>query len=204
MAIPYLYFLVKRSSLIRRVVTPHVSLPALLSIHVFTGLLAPIFALLHTGHKFESPLGITLTAVMLLVVLSGLIGRYLMGSLAHSMNEKKTMLDGFEQAYHAAAVELQSDAPARSTLKLFSGPLARFFFLSSWHGPPGAEMPLVERVLRLSDSISETEFSIKMDALFRRSVAKWLAIHTFLSAVLLILLAAHIGTSVYFGLRWQL
>ena len=204
MALPYLYFIVKRSSLIKRAVTPFISLSALLSVHVYTGLLAPIFALLHSGHKFESPLGIALTVVMLLVVLSGVIGRYFMGFLAHSMSEKKAMLDQFEQTYHSAALELQSDAGARSTLRVFSGPFARLFFLSAPEATPTEAMPLVERVLRISDSITDVEFSIKADALFRRSFAKWLAVHTLLSALLLILLAAHIGTSVYFGLRWLL
>ena len=204
MALPYLYFIVKRSSLMKRVVTPYVSLSTLLSVHVYTGLLAPIFALLHTGHKFESPLGIALTAVMLLVVLSGVIGRYLMGFLAHSMSEKKAMLDKFEQAYHVAALELQSDQAVRSTLRVFSGPVARLLLLSSPRAATAAEMPLVERVLRLADSITDVEFSIKTDALFRRSFAKWLAVHTFLSALLLIFLAAHIASSVYFGLRWRL
>lgn len=204
MALPYLYFIVKRSSLVKRIVGPYISLSTLLTIHVYTGLLAPIFALLHTGHKFESPIGIALTAVMLLVVLSGVIGRYFMGFLAHSISEKKAMLDRFEQAYHVAALELQSDASSRSSLKVFSGPFARLFFLSASSADPGGDMPLVERVLRLSDSITDVEFSIKADALFRRSLATWLWVHTLLSAILLILLAGHIGSSLYFGLRWQM
>ena len=36
--------------------------------------LGPLLAIIHTGHKFDSWLGITLTAVMLLVVVSGFVG----------------------------------------------------------------------------------------------------------------------------------
>ena len=54
----------------------------LLTVHIYTALCGSILVLLHTGHKFDSPLGMALTVMVLLVVLSGFIGRYLMSHIS--------------------------------------------------------------------------------------------------------------------------
>ena len=77
--VPLAYSLVKRVKWIQDRVWRRVTMRTLLAWHIYAGILGPILALLHTGHKFNSPLGIALTAMMLLVVLSGFTGRYLLG-----------------------------------------------------------------------------------------------------------------------------
>src|SRR6266511_1478918 len=81
MLVPLAYSAVKRIKPLQKLVTPRVSMRTLLAWHIYAGILGPILALLHTGHKFDSPLGIALTALMLLVVVSGFIGRYLLGQV---------------------------------------------------------------------------------------------------------------------------
>src|SRR5262249_14085772 len=71
------YLVVKRIPPLKRWVTRRVSLQTLLVWHMYTGILGALLGLVHTGHKFNSPLGIALTAASLLVVLSGFVGRYL-------------------------------------------------------------------------------------------------------------------------------
>ncbi len=81
------YCIVKRVKTIKRRVTGWVSMRTLLAFHLYTALLGSILVLLHTGHKFVSPLGMALTAMVLLVVLSGFIGRYEhQDRSAHSQN----------------------------------------------------------------------------------------------------------------------
>jgi len=72
------YPMVKRVPFLHALVTPHVSMHSLLAAHVYAGILGPLLAIIHTGHKFDSLLGIMLTAVMLLVVVNGFMVRYLL------------------------------------------------------------------------------------------------------------------------------
>ena len=64
----------------------------LLAVHVYAGILGPLLAIIHTGHKFDSPLGIALTAVMLLVVVSGFAVRYLLTYVGHEIADKLLLL----------------------------------------------------------------------------------------------------------------
>ena len=68
-----LYAPVKRIPAFKNLVTKRVSLRTLLAWHVYAGLVGSMLGLLHTGHKFDSVLGMLLTAAMLLVVVSGFI-----------------------------------------------------------------------------------------------------------------------------------
>ena len=70
MLIPLAYPIVKRIPFLHDRITRRVSLQTLLTVHVYLGIFGPLLAIIHTGHKFDSPLGITLAAVMLLVVVS--------------------------------------------------------------------------------------------------------------------------------------
>src|SRR6266852_914904 len=63
MLIPLAYLVVKRLSLLKQCVTRAVSMHSLLAIHIYAGVLGPILGVLHSGHKFNSPLGISLTAM---------------------------------------------------------------------------------------------------------------------------------------------
>ena len=56
-----IYPLAKYSISLRPWITRIASMRTLLAIHVYAGVLGPILVLLHTGHKFESHLGIVLS-----------------------------------------------------------------------------------------------------------------------------------------------
>ena len=84
MLVPLAYLIVKRVSPLKKLVTRSVSMRTLLSWHIYAGIVGPILVILHTGHKFVSPLGIALTAMTILVVLSGFAGRYLMNQFSRT------------------------------------------------------------------------------------------------------------------------
>ena len=63
MLVPLAYLFVKRIKWLRSRVKKRVSMRTLLAWHVYAGIIGPILVLLHTGHKFVSPLGITLTTM---------------------------------------------------------------------------------------------------------------------------------------------
>jgi uncharacterized membrane protein YsdA (DUF1294 family) len=71
-----IYPLAKRSPGLRSLITRLISMRALLAFHVYAGVFGAFLAILHTGHKYQSALGVALVISMLVVVVTGLVGRY--------------------------------------------------------------------------------------------------------------------------------
>ncbi len=198
MLVPLPYMVVKRVKPIKARVTKYVSMRTLLAWHIYAGILGPILVLLHTGHKFESPLGIALVALTLLVVLSGFVGRYLVVQLSKDIREKQGMLDELQTAYATAAEQLGQ----RPELAALVRPLSRLFLwpLAIERADAAAASPT--QVLQLVDSIAEVEYAIKTHGLFKRWLSRWLKFHIVISFVLYALLLLHVWAAVHFGLRW--
>jgi hypothetical protein len=174
----------------------------LLTWHIYAGILGPILALLHTGHKFESPLGIALTALMLVVVLSGFVGRYLLSYFSETIREKREILTQLEITYQETAGELATHPEQAAVLQPLAGFWSRVgavLFLGRV-GPGGAAAPV--RALRLAESMADLEYAIKTHANFKRWFAGWLKFHIVISLALYALLALHVWAGIYFGLRW--
>jgi hypothetical protein len=176
----------------------------LLAWHVYAGVVGPILGLLHTGHKFDSPLGIAVTAMMVIVVLSGFVGRYLMGQFSQTIREQKEMLTGLESAYRQTAGELAAHPEEVAIMRPLAGFWSRLMgglLLARPAGVPATASAPV-RALRLSESMADLEYAIKTHEAFKRWFAGWLKFHIVISFVLYVLLALHIWAGIYFGLRW--
>jgi len=57
-------------------------------------------------------------------------------------------------------------------------------------------------VTRIAESVADLEHSVRMHESFKRRFARSLKVHIALSVILYVLLALHIGSGIYFGLRW--
>lgn len=68
-------------------------LPRLLEWHVYATLAGTALAILHSGHRFESALGIALMSAMLVAVASGFLGRHFLRFVSDEMRLQQTMLD---------------------------------------------------------------------------------------------------------------
>lgn len=201
---PLLYTAVKRIRALKNAVVRRVSMRTLLTWHVYTGILGAVLAILHTGHKFIHPLGIFLTAAMLVAVLTGFIGRYFLGYVSEELREKKQMLASIETAYHQTFEELKRDPDATSADSLRGGFIKRLrlmFFVSEGEGGARARA-LSRRAARLAESMADLEYAIKSHELLKRRFALWLKLHIAASLVFYILLALHVWAGIYFGLRW--
>ena len=176
--VPLLSTLVKRVPAVRAWVTPRVSMSTILTAHVYAGLLGALLAIIHTGHRFESWLGITLTAALLLVVVSGFIVRYLLTYAGQEITEKLALLQtGRGDLDQAWGVMESAGAAEAGLLK-------------------GGE------VNRLAEAVADLEYAVRTHELFKRWFRRTLTVHIALSVSLYILLALHIGTGIYYGLRW--
>ena len=50
--------------------------------------------------------------------------------------------------------------------------------------------------------MADVEYAIKTHELFKEWFTRWLKFHIAISAVFYILMGLHIGSEIYYGLRW--
>jgi len=198
MLVPLAYMLIKRISFLNAWITPHVSLQSWQTAHVYAGIFGPLLAIIHTGHKFNSMLGITLTSVMLLVVVSGFIGRYLLSYETQEIKDKLLLLQTARGDLDSAWGALRNLPPEQSTMPkahLLVAGLASLGFGLPYGGPAGA-------VITTAESVADLEYAIRTHELFKRWCGVWLKAHLVLSMLLYALLGLHIWAEIHFGLRW--
>lgn len=198
MLVPLAYPFVKRVPCFHDRITRHISMQSWVTLHVYAGILGPLLAIIHTGHKFDSPLGVALTAVLLLVVVSGIAVRYLLTYVSRDIKDKLILLQTARgDLDHAWGVMEQ--AP----VEIHAGSKASFFTsgLASLGIDLRASGPAAE-VTRIAESVADLEYAIRMDEFFKRWFARSLTLHIALSIAFYGLLALHIGSGIYFGLRW--
>ena len=201
MLVPLAYMIVKRVPWLKRGVSKHWSMRSFLTWHIYAGVLGPLLVVLHTGHKFESPLGISLTAMTLLVVVSGFVGRYLMTYISQELREKHNQLEDLRKAYKTTALELQDSSEATSAVRLLGNPLVG---LASWFSRhnSGQQTSAAFKATRIAESMADLEFAIRTHETFKKVFAAWLRTHIVLSLVLYLLMGLHVWASIHFGLRW--
>ena len=183
---PLAYVVVKRVPYVNERVTKYVSMQTWMSVHVYTGIVGALLAIIHTGHKYDSPLGIALTATMMLAIVSGIVVRYLVPFVNLDMKDKLMLLQ-------TARGDLDNawGAQEKSAAMTMSVPKTPLLTAS----PAG-------RVTILAEGVAELEYSVRADELLRRWFSRALKLHIIFSVVLYALLATHITSGVYFGLRW--
>jgi hypothetical protein len=198
MLLPLAYPVAKRIPYLRNRITRHVSLQALMNLHIWSGIFGPLFAIIHTGHKFDSVLGIALTAAMLLVVVSGYTVKYLLTYVSHDMTDKLLLLQTARGDLDSAWGLLENSPPEKWVLPkatLRNATLASVGIDTSSNEPAGT-------VIHIAESVADLEYSIRLHELFKRWFGRSLKVHIVLSVVFYALLLLHIGAGTYFGLRW--
>lgn len=166
------YEVVKRIPSLKRRIGGRMPLRRLLAWHVYGGIVGSVLAILHTGHRFDSTLGMALTGVMLVSVFSGYAGRHFLSLVSLDVREKEGLLDQLITSYNEVAATA------------------------------AAKPQPVTTVISLADSIAELEYAIKAHELLKRRFSLWLTVHVAASLAFYALLALHIWASIYFGLRW--
>lgn len=194
MLAPLLYVAAKRIPAVNAWITPRVSTRTLLSLHIYAGVLAPILGLVHAAHKFNSPLGVALTGVMLLIVVTGFTGRYLLGELARAARGRNAELASLKTAYES----LPSDNVGTITPLTRRMRVLRLFFV-----PDEIEADkLTDRREQLAGAIADVEHAVRAEAAVGDLLRKWRRIHVSVAAILYLLLILHIWAAFYYGVRW--
>ncbi len=195
---PLAYPLVKRVPFLHGRITKHISLATWMTLHAWAGIFGPLLAILHTGHKFDSLLGIALTTAMLLVVVSGFIVRYLLTFVAHDMTDKLVLLQTARGDLDSAWGVLENSP--RDTRVPFKGTFREALFASVGIATL-TNQPAIS-VMDTAESVADLEYSVRLHEWFKRWFARSVKVHILVSLLFYALLLLHIGAGIYFGLRW--
>ena len=193
------YPLVKRIPSVRERITKRISLQSLMTLHVYAGILGPLLAIIHTGHKYHSWLGIALTATLLVVVVSGFVLRYMLNYVSHEMKDKLLLLQTARGDLDAAWGVLErspDEAKALPKSRLLSAGLASVGIDLSASSGAAAE------VTRLAESVADLEYAVRTHEFFKRWFRRALVVHIVLSLIFYLLLVLHVWAGIHFGLRW--
>lgn len=201
---PLAYAAVKRVPAIKKVVTRRISMSTLLVWHVYTGIVGSILAIVHTGHRFESTLGIVLTAMMLFTVFSGYVARHFLSYVTLELQEKQALLNKLATIYNQTVGELAKQPDATVAAAASHGTLTRMFtgFVVPEPATKQATPSFPYKAVRLAESIADVEYAIKTHELFKGRSATWVKVHIATSSAFYVLLFLHVGAEIYFGLRW--
>lgn len=203
---PLIYSATKRSESFRKIITKKISLGTILNWHVYTSIIGSILAILHTGHRFESNLGIWLTAMMMLTVLSGFVGRYFLSYSSMELREKQDQLNKLATQYNKL-VGLLAQKPEVETEVIYeaSHSLVRNA-LNSFIGTEDSAVDLKSslslRATRLAESIADVEYSIKTHEVLKKRTKYWLYAHITTSCAFYFLLILHVWSEIHLGIRW--
>ncbi len=196
------YWPVKRVRVVKAWVTRRVSMRTALAWHMYAGLAGAVLGLLHTGHKFDSPLGVALTATMLVVVLSGYVGRHLMKQISLEVSEKKELLTGLEVAYRQTAGELAASPAESALVRPWSAFWGRLAAALMHRFPRSARPPASVRAMELAEAMADLEYAIRTHETFRWWFGFWFRVHVVASVLMYLLLALHVWAGIHYGLRW--
>lgn len=188
------YVAVKHIGSVDRYLSKHIGQPTLLAVHIYAGVLAPLLALLHAAHKFGSPLGVMLTGLLLLVVVSGFIGRYLLAELGRALRGRKSELSALKAAYLNLPARPSGEPTSPRELARF----ARVFFRRD--GAPA--MPAPGDRVALATALSDSEYAVRAEEATSSLFQQWRLLHIVAGAILYGLIILHVSAAIYYGLRW--
>ncbi|ACS39681.1 MULTISPECIES: iron reductase [Methylorubrum] len=181
-----IYPLAKYSTRLKSWITRVAPMGALLTFHVYAGVFGAFLAILHTGHKYQSPLGIALVIAMLVVVATGVVGRYYLPETSAELREEQSRLAILRSAYdRTAAAFAERQALEDAAAAGISAPALRDV-----------------SVRQLVEGIADLEYAVGSREAIKKTFMRWIVAHVVAAILMYLLLALHIAGEIYYGLRW--
>ncbi len=193
-----------------------------LRFHIFTGLVGPYMVLLHSSWKFNGLAGIV-TLLTLIIVISGIVGRYIYTAIPRTPDGVE--VESFELEQQIATVEDRlaqwKSASSQSTQELarriekipessgtpFLGVLTRQFYewdyrIQWWlekRRLDAAGRAQAEQLQKLFNRRRALRRQIKTLMVMRRLLSLWHAVHIPIGMALFISAFVHIGAAIYYA-----
>jgi thioredoxin reductase len=219
MLLNFLYPVRKRSRLLSGVG----SLRGWLDFHMFVGFMSPLVIAFHAAFQSNNQLATGTAAALLVVVLTGIIGRFIYG-LVPSDGGKALELSEVNRRWEGLRNRLQpiierSDNPAllERMFEVVARPARHGSLLFFFLGLPFAALALRLRLLRArfhfqpsayrefragAVQLARLRVQIGFYKSFKRLLSGWRLFHASLAGFLVVAIAAHIAVSVYLGYVW--
>ena len=187
-----------------------------LDIHVFTGLLATALVSFHSAFQLRTPIATLSTASLGVVVLTGLIGRFLYALAPSNARERLRMaLDDVEAASpgarEAARIALAEQPPP--AIPANASLLRSLLAIPKWRRVGRKRREVLALVLpertamspALRDAAAELAAAATVDARSDGVAAllrSWRGLHRFFALVMLATVLLHAGIAWKYGYRW--
>ena len=192
-----------------------------LNFHVFVGFMSPLVIAFHAAFRSNNLLATGTAAALVVVVLTGVVGRFiysLVPSTDGHAEELEVLASRFERIRERAQpmlAEARNPAPLQALFALATkrAPRIPLPLLALWLPASALRLrfrllrvrrlvPDPERRARLRDSLlrlNRLRFQIGFYEGLRRLLRGWRVFHASLAAFLVLVIAAHIGVSLYLG-----
>jgi len=170
-----------------------------LSTHIFYGLTGPSLVVIHSAHKFDSLIGLSTFLAMLIVVLSGITGRFLFRRVNRTLKDQQHELEVLKDVFQRRRKEALT---------------CELFFDLEYVGKEDTadtsgimeeedrRADRCEQLVDIAHSISELEYSTTVFDSMKSMFSKWMRVHHVLTLFLFSFVILHILTMLYYGLRW--
>lgn len=200
------------------------SMRAWLDMHVFTGLLGSTLVLFHSAFQVRTPVSMVTSASLLMVVVSGIIGRMLY-ALTPQVDATRfaTDLGSLDELLPGLSTELRRELATLPTPRPPARPGLRGALASvpGWRRELKARSELVQSALAMAATVLEDRGTRRelrrrgkrverhvrqvVNASAAESVLRsWRGLHRFMAILLVLSVSVHIAVAWFFGFRWVL
>ena len=187
-----------------------------LDFHVFTGLLASSLVSFHSAFQLRTPVATVSTASLALVVVTGVIGRFLYALAPSNARERlRSALDGVEAVMPGTRDELKStlDAHPAPNVPQNATLLRSLISIPKWRAVGRRRRKALAQVLPARRSltrpqraaVSELYLAAAVDARADGVAAllrTWRGLHRLFALMMLAAVLLHAGIAWYYGYRW--
>lgn len=169
-----------------------------LKFHIYAGLVGPSLVIIHSGHSYASWTGGLTFLSMIVIVLSGLVGRYLFRKVNRSIKEQKRAISEMRKDFALKKSQIHAQICA-SILGIDELPESG---VGGENSDDAIEADRCGELLTLTRSIVDTEYALQGFTKTKALFGKWLKIHIYLTAFLFAMILVHVMSTIYYGLRW--
>lgn len=183
-----------------------------LDIHVFTGLVAASLVSFHSAFQLRTPIATASTASLVLVVVTGLVGRFLYALVPTSGRERlRSALDALPELRDKLAAAIAAypgpEIPANASLARSVFAIPKWRRTSRLRRRAIAELVPTKRERSAALHAKLVELDLAASAEARASgtsalLRSWRGLHRFFALVMLVAVFLHAGVAWYYGYRW--
>jgi hypothetical protein len=187
-----------------------------LDAHVFTGLLAATLVSFHSAFQIRTPIAATSTISLGVVVLTGLVGRFLFAlapangreRLKIALDQLEAVLPGYRERMATAIGERPGPAvPANASL------LRSLLAIPSWRRASRVRRECIFLILPRRKELSRAQRRAAKDLVTAAAIdaraagvgallRSWRGLHRFSALLMLAAVLLHAGIAWYYGYRW--